>query len=118
MISLNSTATITPSWLIYPVVNYLFPKEQVGKTTEVVSEVIVSPLLTSPILEHPVPQKEVIPKPQETVIPQEEVIPEPQENPDTNLDHVASVDVPNRYELPPKSTRGILLRRYDPEFEA
>ena len=26
--------------------------------------------------------------------------------------------MPNRYELPPRSTRGVPLKRYDPEFEA
>ena len=81
------------SWLIYPVVKDLNPKEQVGETIEVVTEDIVSPLLTTPVLEHPIQQEEVI--------PQEEVILEPQENYDNNLDHVASVDVPNRYKLPP-----------------
>ena len=98
------------SWLIYPVVKDLNPKEQVGETIEVVTEDIVSPLLTTPVLEHPIQQEEVI--------PQEEVILEPQENSDNNLDHVASVDVPNRYELHLRITTGIPPRRYDLEFEA
>ena len=29
-----------------------------------------------------------------------------------------NVEIPNRYELPPRSTRGIPPRIYDPEFEA
>ena len=90
--------------------NDLNQKEQVGETIEVVTEDIVSPLLTTPVLKHPIQQQEVI--------PQEEVILKPQENSDTNLDHVASVDVPNRYELPLRNTRGIPPSRYDPEFEA
>ena len=44
------------SWLIYPVVIYPDPKEQVGETTDVGSEVIISPLQpVTPVLpiKHP-----------------------------------------------------------------
>ena len=34
-----------------------------------------------------------------------------------NFDDVVDVDIPNRYKLPPRSTMGILPRRYD-SFEA
>jgi hypothetical protein len=37
---------------------------------------------------------------------------------DNNSIDVVKVDIPNRYELPPRSTRRIPQRRYDPEFEA
>ena len=37
---------------------------------------------------------------------------------DDMLDDVPNAEISNRYELPPRSTRGIPLRRYDPEFEA
>ena len=37
---------------------------------------------------------------------------------DNNSENVEHVYIPNRYELPPKSTRGIPPKRYDPEFEA
>ena len=91
------------SWLIYLVKIDQEPKEQVDESTDVVSEDIVSPLLTTPVLtnEHPVP-KEVIFKPQPVI--------------DNNIDPVAIVDEPSRFELPPKSTRGIPSRRYAPEF--
>ena len=96
--------------------NDIVPKEQVSMTTEVVPEDIVFPLLTTQVLENPILQKEVILEPQEEVRPQKEVIPKPQETSD--LDHVASVDVPNRYELHLRITTGIPPRRYDLEFEA
>ena len=34
------------------------------------------------------------------------------------LNDMPNVEIPNRYELPPRSTRGIPPRIYDPEFEA
>ena len=40
------------------------------------------------------------------------------EHHDNNLNHVANVDIPNRYELPPRSTSGIFSRRYDLDYEA
>ena len=47
------------SWLICPVVNDPEPKEQVGKTIDIVSEDMVSPLQSTPILpiEHPEPKR-------------------------------------------------------------
>ena len=91
------------SWLIYPVMIDQDPKEQVGETTDIVSEAIVSPLQFIPVPsdEHPTEQ---------------EVTPEPII--DTSNDDAPSVDIPSRYELPPRSTRGVPPKRYDPEFES
>ena len=78
-------------------------KEQEGETTDVVSEDMVSPLQFTPVSsdEHPTEQ-EVTPKPLIDI---------------SNHD-VPSVDIPRRYELPPRSTRGVSPKRYDPEFES
>ena len=37
---------------------------------------------------------------------------------DDVLNDIPNVDLTNRYELPPRSTRGIPSKRYDPDFEA
>ena len=37
---------------------------------------------------------------------------------DDMLNDVPNVEISNRYELPPRSTRGLPPRRYEPEFEA
>ena len=37
---------------------------------------------------------------------------------DISNDDVPSVDIPSRYELPPRSTRDVPPKRYDPEFES
>ena len=89
------------SWLIYPVVIDQDPKEQVGKTIDVVAEGTISPPLTAPVLwdEHPTSQ---------------EVLPELQQVTNNISYYIASNDVTSRYELPPRSTREIPPRRYDP----
>ena len=92
------------SWLIHPLVDSRDPKEQVGNTADIASENTVSssPHAT-PAPEHPVEQ---------------EVTPNPPFIDMSNDDTVPSIDVPRRYEFPPRSTRGVPLRRYDPEFES
>ena len=110
------------SWLIYPAMIEHDPKEQVGETIDVDFEVIVSHLQFTPVPsnEHPTEQ-EVTPEPF-THVPsnehptEQEVTPEPLI--DISNDDVPSVDIPNRYELPPRSTRGVPPKRYDPEFES
>ena len=93
------------SWLIYLVVtNFQDPKEQVGKTTEVLPETIVSPLKSIPIL----------PDEQPILSDEQEVI---SENPQVTVtNHDSVTETPIKYELPSKSTRGV--PSYDLEFEA
>jgi hypothetical protein len=94
---------------IPPVVTNMGPKEKVSDTTDVVSDHIVSPLQCNlpPSDEHP---------------SSPEVCSEPE--PIHDIDDVDDSIVPapvsesNKYELPPRSTRGIPPRRYDPDFEA
>ena len=91
------------SWLIYPLANGRDPKEQVDVTTDTVTETIVpQPTHSTAIPEYP-DEQEVIPNSPDT---------------DTNNNVMSSDDVPWRYEFPPRSTRGIPPRRYDPEFES
>ena len=53
---------------------------------------------------------------QEVVCETQEVLTEP--DPQTNDDISGVVNSPCRYELPPRSKRGVPPRRYDPEFES
>lgn len=83
------------------------PKEQViGGINDVVLENIVSPLQDGPMTtnEHPEPRE----------VSSEQVPIDTNNNP---IDTV-TVSMPNRYDLPPRSTRGVPAKRYDPEFEA
>ena len=83
------------SWLIYPVViDSPDPKEQVGETTNVVSENIISPLPSNlvPPVEHPELQE---------VNSDEPLVIE------NSCNNIVNVDVSNRYELPPKRTMKI-----------
>ena len=90
------------SWLIYLLTNGRDPKEQIDDTTVTVTETTVPlPTQSTAVPEYPAEQ-EVIPNSSDT---------------DTT-DVISSDDVPRRYELPPRSTRGIPPRRYDPEFES
>lgn len=58
-----------------------------------------------PVPEHPPPEQEVIIDPDPS-IPNDDIV-------------VASTgDVTRKYELPPRSTRVVPPRRYDPEFES
>ena len=94
------------SWLIYPTIINLDPiidhdpTEQVGNPTVVVTEDIVHlpPQTTHVLFEAFGEQSE------------QEVIHEPLI--DIAIE-VPSVESPRRYELPPRSTRGIPPRRYD-----
>ena len=53
---------------------------------------------------------------QEVVCEPQEVLTEPK--PQTNDDISGIVNSPCRYELPPRSKRGVPPRKYDPEFES
>lgn len=76
------------------------PKEQVvGETTDVVPENIVS----SPLQESQSPVTTIEhPEPQEVSSEQTPI------DTDTNPIDTITVSMPNRYELPPRSTRGVL----------
>ena len=80
-------------------------QSKVGNPTAVATEDIVhpSPQITHVLYEASGEQSE------------QEVIPEPLID---IANDVPSVKSPRRYELPPRSMRGIPPRRYDPEFEA
>ena len=110
------------SQLIYPIVNDMpvnnMPvmidkpdsKEQVGETTDDVTEDIVSPLqIPVTLVEHPNPNEEVVVP--EEVISEAVVI---MDNSNSAMDVTSS----ERYKLPPRSTRGVPPRRYDPDLEA
>ena len=81
------------------------PKVQVPGTTDVFSEDIVSPL-----------QSDLVPSDEHPCSP--EVFSEPVHTVDNKPVDLALVSMPNRYELPLGSTRGVPPKRYDPEFEA
>ena len=81
------------------------PTEKVGNPTVVVIEDTV----------HPPPQTTHILSKASREQPEQALIPKPLIN---IFNDVPSVESPCRYELPPRSTRGIPPRRYDPEFEA
>ena len=98
-------------WLIHPITIDLDPKEQVGYPTDIATEDIVLPSpQASPTLSDASSEQEVISDPQEVLTE-----PESLNNACTNVSSV--VELPCRYELPLKSTRGIPPRRYDPDFE-
>ena len=95
------------SWLIHPLVNSRDPKEQVGTTTDIATDIVTeSSPQTTPVPEHPVEQ-EVTPSslPPFIDISTDDIVP-------------SSVTVPRKYELTPRSTRGMPPKRYDPEFES
>ena len=73
------------------------PKVQVPGTTDVFSEDIVSPL-----------QSDLVPSDEHPCSP--EVFSEPVHTIDNNLVDLALVSMPNRYELPLRSTRGVPQR--------
>ena len=77
------------------------PKEQVNDTTVTITETTVLPPTHSiAVPEYPA-DLEVTPN-----------------SIDVNNDVMSSDNVSRRYELPPRNTRGIPPRRYDPEFES
>ena len=89
------------SWLIYPLTNGRDPKEQVNDTTVTITETTVLPPTHSiSVPEYPA-EREVTPS-----------------FTDTNNDVISSDNISRRYDFPPRSTRGIPPRRYDPEFES
>ena len=66
---------------------------------------------TSPTLSDASSEQKVISEPQEVLCEHE-----PLNNACNDVSSI--VEGPCRYELPPRSTRGIPLRRYDPDFES
>ena len=85
------------SRLIYPLANGRDPTEQVGITIDIFTETTVPPSPQStPVLEYPSKQEEIT---------------------DPSIDdannNVPSDNVPRRYELPPRSARGVPPNRYD-----
>uniref|UniRef100_A0A803M5B1 Retrovirus-related Pol polyprotein from transposon TNT 1-94 n=1 Tax=Chenopodium quinoa TaxID=63459 RepID=A0A803M5B1_CHEQI len=99
------------SWLTYPVTMEEDPKEQVGQTTDVVPETIVSPIPSTPVLsdEHPNPK---------VILESRDILESHDIDNVTIDDPIPSDERPDRYELPPRSTRGVPPKRYDPKFEA
>uniref|UniRef100_A0A803KYP7 Uncharacterized protein n=1 Tax=Chenopodium quinoa TaxID=63459 RepID=A0A803KYP7_CHEQI len=82
------------------------PTTQVGNTTDATPEAVVSlPLRSPPNPPNEHPSKEV---PSESS-PVSYNMPE--------INPVSNESEQNRYELPPRSTRGVPPRRYDPEYE-
>ena len=92
------------SWLVYPVMpdqvvsDATDPKEQVGEATNTDSDIIVSPVQLIPVL----PDEHLDPEEVNSKVPQ--IV-------SNNHDSVVNVNVPDRYESPPRSTRGIPQRR-------
>uniref|UniRef100_A0A803MX05 Retroviral polymerase SH3-like domain-containing protein n=1 Tax=Chenopodium quinoa TaxID=63459 RepID=A0A803MX05_CHEQI len=100
------------SWLTYPKMVDPDPTTQVGNTTDATPEAVVPLPLQSPPdppNEHPsddIPSSEEVPS---------ESSPVSYNMPEINP--VSNESEQNRYELPPRSTRGVPPRRYDPEYE-
>ena len=96
------------SWLTHPLADSQAPKEQVGTTTDIATDIVTesSAQTTTPVPEHPAEQ-EVTPSPTAPSI-------------DISTDHIvpSSVVVRRKYNLPPRSTRGMPPKRYDPEYES
>ena len=93
------------SWLMHPIVIEYEPKEQVDNPTDVASKATISPP----------PQIVPVLSDVSREITEQEVTPEPKCD---DINDISTVETPCRYELPLRSTRGIPLRRYDPEYEA
>uniref|UniRef100_A0A803L9R4 GAG-pre-integrase domain-containing protein n=1 Tax=Chenopodium quinoa TaxID=63459 RepID=A0A803L9R4_CHEQI len=98
------------SWLIYPEMMDHDPPTQVGNTTDVATETSVSApsLQSTPMAttEHPESiSVEVNSENHESCIVPTDFVSVPSEN------------CLNRYELPPRSMRGVPPKRYDPEYE-
>uniref|UniRef100_A0A803KYB0 Reverse transcriptase Ty1/copia-type domain-containing protein n=1 Tax=Chenopodium quinoa TaxID=63459 RepID=A0A803KYB0_CHEQI len=100
------------SWLTYPKMVNPDPTTQVGNTTDATPETVVPLPLQSPPdppNEHPsddIPSSEEVPS---------ESSPVSYNMPEINP--VSNESEQNRYELPPRSTREVPPRRYDPEYE-
>lgn len=103
------------SWLTYPEVMNPDPTTQVSNTTDVAPEASVSPPSVSPIMSTPVSSNE---HPSDDLSSAE--VNSENSGTDTIIETniFPSDSVPNRYQLPPRSTRGVPPRRYDPEYEA
>lgn len=104
------------SWLTYPEVMNPDPITQVGNTTDVAPETSVSPRLTTPVPSDEHPSDDLSTAEVDSENPGTDTITETNTTTETNT--IPSCSVPNRYQLPPRSTRGVPPRRYDPEYEA
>uniref|UniRef100_A0A803LQS3 Reverse transcriptase Ty1/copia-type domain-containing protein n=1 Tax=Chenopodium quinoa TaxID=63459 RepID=A0A803LQS3_CHEQI len=93
------------SWLTYPEMVDPDPTTQVGNTTDATPAVVSLPLRSPPNPPNEHPSEEV---PSESS-PVSYNMPE--------INPVSNESEQNRYELPPRSTRGVPPRRYDPEYE-
>ena len=101
------------NWLTYP--GRIDPKEQVGNTTDTGSESIVpsSDFQSTSVPEHLDSPKVIDDTPRNKItddVTLESINDEP------NVEQ--SIELSNRYILPPRSTRGIPPRRYDLEYES
>ena len=96
------------SWLIYPLADSRAPNEQVGTTTDIATDIVTEspPQTTTPVPEHPTEQ-EVTSSTTAPLI-------------DISIDCIvpSSAVVPRKYNLPPRSTRGMPPKGYDPEYES
>ena len=94
--------------MIHPLADSRAPKEQVGTTTDIATDIVTepSPQTTNPVPEHPAEQ-EVTPS-----------SPAPFIDISTKYIVLSSVAVPRKYNLSPQSTKGMPPKRYDPEYES
>ena len=98
------------SWLTHSVTNDLNPKEQVGNPTDIATEnIVLLSFQAFPTLSEASSNQEVVCEPQEVLF-------EPESQIDDDISGI--VNSPCRYELPPRSKRGVPQRRYDPKFKS
>ena len=57
-------------------------------------------------------------KTQQVILVSHELIPEPHEIVDCEIEPISNIEIPDMYELPSRSTRGVPTKRYGSEFEA
>lgn len=108
------------SWLTYPIRRD--PPEQVGNTADTATDHIVSSSQITPNLsdEHP-SEPELTPEPVlfvddiPSTVSTDEILSDDVRLTDDVLSDMPNVEISNRYELPLRSTRGILPRKYDIE---
>uniref|UniRef100_A0A803M8T8 GAG-pre-integrase domain-containing protein n=1 Tax=Chenopodium quinoa TaxID=63459 RepID=A0A803M8T8_CHEQI len=111
----GETSSDDLSWLTYPeVMDLEDPTTQVDSTTDVASPEVTVP--SSPLQSTPDSPTE---HPTEDVVISSEVNTENSDLCDLPITDpvVPSENCPNRYELPPRRTRGVPPKRYDPEYE-
>uniref|UniRef100_A0A803LBV3 Uncharacterized protein n=1 Tax=Chenopodium quinoa TaxID=63459 RepID=A0A803LBV3_CHEQI len=117
------------SWLVYSKLSVPDQKEQVGDTAEATDSTVQldlpNTMPTNPNMSESPVQNDIevctsklshiseSRSPEPTNIPSESEIVDPGTKNDQSLSHDRG-----RYELPPRSTRGVPPKRYDPEFES